>query len=131
MRLDKETGMVSLYAMNAAIASDGIPDIQTQAHDIARRQLQEWFVWMDRILDIHRSNFVFREPTAAELEQHKTMLKESIRTCLFLNALNADPDLTARLQVRIRQLQDAYDTFHDAGLSDEHAGKILDQVFPA
>jgi hypothetical protein len=35
--------------MTAAIASDEIPDIQTQAHDITRRQLQEWFVWMDRI----------------------------------------------------------------------------------
>ena len=121
--------------MNTAIADERIPDIQAQAHDITRRQLQEWFVWMDRILDIHRSNFIFREPTAAELEQHKTMLKECIRTCLLLNALNADPDfnepdLTARLQVRIRQLQDAYDTFHDATLSDEQAGKILMQVIP-
>ncbi|HUZ06627.1 MAG TPA: hypothetical protein VMV89_03990, partial [Candidatus Paceibacterota bacterium] len=35
--------------MNTVIASDGIPDIQAQAHDITRRQLQEWFVWMDRI----------------------------------------------------------------------------------
>lgn len=127
--------MVFLYAMNTAIADERIPDIQAQAHDITRRQLQEWFVWMDRILDIHRSNFIFREPTAPELAEHKTALKESIRTCLFLNALIADPDfnepdLTARLQVRIRQLQDAYDTFHDATLTDEQAGKILKEVFP-
>jgi len=79
--------------------------------------------------------FHLREPTAPELAEHKTALKESIRTCLFLNALIADPDfnepdLTARLQVRIRQLQDAYDTFHDATLTDEQAGKILKEVFP-
>ncbi len=127
--------MVFLYAMNTAIADERIPDIQTQPRAMIRRQMLEWFEWMDRILDIHRSNFVFREPTPAELEQHKTALKTAIRYCLFINALTADPDsyqpdLTARLQVRIRQLQDAYDTFHDTTLSDEQAGKILKEVFP-
>ena len=127
--------MVFLYAMNTAIAGERIPDIQTQAHDITRRQLQEWFVWMDRILDIHRSNFLFREPTPAELEEHKTALKAAIRASHLIYALNADPDfnepeLAAHLQVRIRQLQDAYDTFHDATLTDEQAGEFLKQVFP-
>ena len=127
--------MKSAVPMNAAIADERIPDIQTQPRAMIRRQMQEWFEWMDHILDVHRSNFVFREPTLAELEQHKTALKTAIRYCLFINALTADPDsyqpdLTARLQVRIRQLQDAYDTFHDATLSDEQAGKILKQVFP-
>lgn len=121
--------------MNAVTASDEIPDIQTQAHEITRRQLQEWFAWMDRILDIHRRNFIFRAPTSAELEEHKTALKAAIRTSHFINALIADPDfnapdLTARLQIRIRQLQDAYDTFHDATLSDAQAGEFLKQVFP-
>ena len=60
---------------------------------------------------------------------------EGIRTCLVFNAVIADPDfnepgLAARLQIRIRQLRDAYDTFHDAMLSDEQAGKILKEVFP-
>ena len=135
MKLDKAVRMVFLDAMSTAIASDEIPDIQTQAHDITRRQLQEWFVWMDRILDLHRSNFIFREPTAAALAQHKTGLKAAIRTCHLINALIAapdfnEPDLTARLQVRIRQLQDAYDTYHDATLSDAQAGEFLKQVFP-
>ena len=135
MRLDKFDKMVFLYAMTAAIASDEIPDIQTQAHEITRRQLQEWFVWMDRILNVHRSNFIFRAPTAAALAEHKTALKAAIRTSHLINALIADPDfnepdLTARLQVRIRQLQDAYDTFHGATLSDSQAGEFLKQVFP-
>jgi hypothetical protein len=90
---------------------------------------------MDRILDIHRSNCIFREPTAEELEEHKTMFKAAIRASYLINALIADPDfndpdLTARLQVRIRQLQDAYDTFHDASFSDAQAGEFLKQVFP-
>jgi hypothetical protein len=100
-----------------------------------RRQMQEWFEWMDHVLDVHRSNFVFRHPTRTQLEEHKRLLAESIRTCLFFNALIAapdfnEPDLSTRLHVRIRQLQDAYDTFHDPTLSDQQAGKILEQVFP-
>jgi hypothetical protein len=127
--------MVFLYAMNTAIAGERIPDLQTQPRAMIRRQVQEWFEWMDHILDVHRSHFVFRAPAPTQLQAHKQILMEGIRTCLFFNALIADPDfneqeLAARLQVRIRQLQDAYDTFHDAGLSDEQAGKILKQVFP-
>jgi hypothetical protein len=38
--------------------------------------------------------------------------------------------LAARLQIRLRQLRDAYETFHDTTLSDEQAGKILKEVFP-
>jgi hypothetical protein len=127
--------MVFLHLMSTVVASEGISEIQMRPRTMIRRQVQEWFDWMDHILDVHRSNFVFREPTPIQLEEHKIILKESIRTCLFFNAIIADPDfnepeLAARLHVRIRQLQDAYDTFHDATLLDEQAGKILKEVFP-
>jgi hypothetical protein len=133
--LDKNAKMVFLYAMNTATASEKIPDIQAQPRAIIRRQVQEWFEWMDHILDVHRSHFVFREPAPTQLQEHKRILMEGIRTCLVFNAVIADPDfnepeLTARLQIRIRQLQDAYETFHDPTLSDEQAGKILKEVFP-
>jgi hypothetical protein len=135
MRLDNSVKIEFHNSMNAAIASDGIPGVQTQARDITRHQLREWFDWMYGLMDIHRSNFIFRQPTPVELEDHKTAFKAAIRTCHLINALIADPDfnlpdLTARLQVRIRQLQEAYDTFHDATLSDEQAGLVLKQVFP-
>jgi hypothetical protein len=126
---------MALYSMSAAIANSGHLDIQAEALEITRRQIQEWFQWMDSILDIHRSNFVFREATPAELEQHKTAVKLSIRTCLMIQHLIADPDfnepdLVHRLQVRIQQLRDAYNTFHDPELSDEEAERVLKQVFP-
>lgn len=90
---------------------------------------------MDRVLDIHRSNFVFREATPAEMQEHKTVLKESIRTCHSIYPRIADPDfnepdLVSRLQIRIRQLEDAYNTFHDTELSEEKAGQVLNYVFP-
>jgi hypothetical protein len=111
------------------------PGIQIQGHDITKRQIQQWFDWMDRLLSIHRSQFVFREATPAQLEDHKTVFKEAIRYGLTINPLIADPDfnepdLVSRLQVRIRQLQDAYDTFHDANLSNEQADDVLKRIFP-
>src|ERR1035438_1716767 len=119
--------------MKAAIANSIIPDIQEQAREMTKRHLLQWFDWMDRTLDMHRSNFVFREPTPKELDEHKIALKRSIRYCNFINALIADPDfndpdLTSRLQIRIRQMEDAYNTFHDSELSDEKAEQILSQV---
>ena len=122
--------------MNAVLTTGfKIPDIQSQALDMTRRQVEEWFRWIDRILDIHRSNFVFRDATPKDLEEHRQVLKLSIRCSHLINALIADPDfnapdLVSRLQIRIRQLQDAYDTFHDTTLSNDEAEKILKQVFP-
>ena len=135
MALEKLRWKASLYPMKARVAHERVLDIQSEGREIARRQLQDWFDWMDRILDIHRSNFVFRQATPKELEEHGLALKAAIRTSHLIHALVADPDfndsnLTSRLQVRIRQLQDAYDTFHDAAPSDDEGGKILKEVFP-
>src|SRR5690349_14373145 len=89
-------------------------DLTAQAREINKQQMHQWFEWMDRLLDIHRSNFVFRVPASEELEEHKFVIKSAIQKCLFINALISDPDfndpdLVSRLQVRVRQLQDAYD----------------------
>jgi hypothetical protein len=121
--------------MNAAIANETISDLGLQARELTKLQMQQWFDWIDRILDIHRSNFVFREATPTELQEHKTGLKLAIRTCLWINALVADPDfnepdLVSRLQIRIQQLDDAYNTFHDPAFSDQEADRILQHVFP-
>ena len=121
--------------MNAAISDSQPPDIQAQARDLTKRQIEQWFDWMDGMLEIHRRNFVFREPTPGQLEEHKTGLKLAIRHCLLINTLIADPDFNepekvSRLHVRFRQLQDAYDTFHDPTLSDRQAEEVLKQIFP-
>jgi hypothetical protein len=121
--------------MNAAITDSRVPEIQVQARDLTIRQMEQWFDWMDAMLEVHRSMFVFREPAPAQLKEHKSGLKLAIRYCLFLNTLIADPDfnepeLVSRLQVRARQLQDAYDTFHDPALTDAQAEEVLKQVFP-
>ena len=117
------------------MANARMPDIRNEAHEMFKRQLQEWFSLIDRILDVHRANFVFRKATPKELDQHKMALRESIREARFMLALIADPDfneadLVSRLQVRIQQLQDAYNTFHDTTISDDRAEQMLRQVFP-
>ena len=133
--VDKGAQRVFACCMNAALSNGTIAAIRTEPREIIRQQIQTWFEWMDRMLDIHRSNFVFREATGPALEEHKAGLKLAIRFNNLINVLLSDPDfkepdLVSGLKVRAQQLQDAYDTFHDAGLSDEKAAQILRQVFP-
>jgi hypothetical protein len=121
--------------INGSIGQGGVPDIQARIHELTVRQTEQWFEWMDGLLEVHRSMFVFREPTPAQLEEHKAGVKLAIEYCLFFRDLIADPefnepDLVSRLQVRIRQLQDAYDTFHDPKFSDAQAEEVLKRVFP-
>jgi hypothetical protein len=121
--------------MNAVMLDGGVPDIQAQTRDLTIRQMEQWFDWMDGLLEVHRSCFILGEPTPAQLKEHKAALKLAIRYCLLINTLIADPDfhepqLASRVQVRNRQLQDAYDTFHDTALSDAQAEEFLKQVFP-
>jgi hypothetical protein len=117
------------------ISENRVPEIQGEAQDSSKPQTEQWFDWMDRILAVHRSRYVLREPTPAQLAEHKTALELALEYCRFINTLIDDPgfhepDLVSRLQVRIRQLQDAYDTFHNPTLSDEQAEELLKQVFP-
>jgi hypothetical protein len=110
-------------------------DIQSRIHEMTVRQAEQWFEWMDGLLEVHRSMFVFRQATAAQLEEHKMGVKLAIEYSRCIKDLIADPefnepDLVSRLQVRIQQLQDAYDTFHDPQFSDAEAEELLKQVFP-
>ena len=125
---------MSLYDMSPTAVANLLPDVKTEARAITRRQIEEWFKLCDRILDVHRNNFVFREPTARGLAEHGAAFKFAIRTSLLINALIADPDfneaeLASRLRIRIQQLEDAYNTFHDT-LSEEQAEAFLKETFP-
>ncbi len=115
--------------------ASSVPDIQGEVRETTRHQVLQWFEICDRILDVHRSNFVFREATPADLEEHKLAVKLTLRTCRSIHLLIADPafdepDLVSRLRVRIQQLEDAYNTLHDRTLSDEKAEQGLRGVFP-
>jgi len=111
------------------------PNTRALGHDFAKKHIQNWCAWMDQLLSLHRSYFVYRQATPAQLKDHKTALMEALRYGLAINTVIAEPDynepdLTERLQVRIRQLQDAHDTFDDATLSDKQAEEVLQRVFP-
>lgn len=133
--LDRRFQRVSLYIMNATSADESIPDIGTQANELTKQYLHEWFDLIDRLLDVHRSNFVMREATPQEIEKHKSVLKLAIRNCHLINALTADPDfdqpdLVSRLQIRIRQLGYAYSLVDHSKLSEEEVEQLLQRVFP-
>ncbi len=64
--LGKTIGQVSPYHMNVAVANGRVRDAQAEAREIVKDQLRVWFDWIDRMLDIHRANFVFREAFGGE-----------------------------------------------------------------
>jgi hypothetical protein len=92
MELAKGIEKVFLCGMSAAVceqpASDPLSGIQAQGHELTIRQILQWFDWMDRILSVHRAQFLLREAAATQLESHKVALREAIRYCL----VNQHPD---------------------------------------
>lgn len=110
-------------------------DIQGRTREFVRRQTLEMCRLCDEMLDVHRSNFVYREPSPKELREHHTNLKWAIRFCRIMHTQLSDPDfddreLAAEIEIRIRQMQDAWDTFHDPQLSAADAERVLAEVFP-
>ncbi len=116
-------------------------DLRKEVHEGAERvrkriqeTFEEWFSICDHILDVHRTRYLFRVPNAHELEEHKIAVGESIETCSAMAAQldtrsPVERELLGRLQIRIRQLKDAYETFHDPHFTDEDADRILKRVF--
>lgn len=121
--------------MSTAVESGNFADIRAKVHETTRNQVQQWFDLCDWVLDIHRDRFVRREPSAEELEQHRQGVGECINGCHALTAVLEgdsieDRRLASGLRIRLKQLEDAYNTFHDSDLSDEEANQILERVFP-
>lgn len=91
---------------------------------------------MDHVLEAHRLLYVYRNAGAyVGLSHHEKGFKMALRYSHFAYAVISDPDfnepvLLRRLKVRIQKLQDAYDTFHDAEVTDQKADRILAEVFP-
>ena len=120
--------------MNAAATESTLQIEPEMIHQIVRGQLETWFGCVDRMLDAHRSAFVFREASAGQLSEHRRAFERAIRYSLLMSALIEGPDfddpkLAARLRVRIQQLKDAYATFHDPDISDGKAEEILRRAF--
>lgn len=109
---------------------EAVLDLRTEVHEGAKRirkkirdSFEEWFRVCDHILDVYRARFLMREPTAGELEEHRVAVGECIATCEGMAAQldggsDEERELLSRLEVRIRQLKDAYDTFHDPAFSE-------------
>jgi len=122
----------TMNATKAAIA--GEVDQGFEAQD-AHVGLIEWFKACDGILDLHRRDFVFQEAAAKARALHKAKLSWFIRLSRAMSVPISDPefgdsDLADRLQIRIRQLELAYDLVDDSKLSEDEAEKLLQEVFP-
>src|SRR5688572_30771840 len=118
-----------MSALGTSTAADLRAEVQEGTKRVRvriRETLEDWFHVCDHILDIHRTRFLVREPSADELEEHRVAVGECIETCRLMAAQLTDRsaderDFLSRLNIRTRQLQDAYDTFHDRTFSDRDA----------
>ena len=75
-----------------------------------------------------------RQPSDSELDQHRGRMKMFLRMTRLLHAEVADPEfpdrsLAAALAIRLRQMEDLWETIHQP-MPDDEADKLLRAVFP-
>jgi hypothetical protein len=103
-------------------ATDSIPAHERMAHFNAAL----WIEKADTFLNVHRSRFIYQEPTVSELELHRAALEMAIQTGNFLFSLFGDPGISLRLKL----LEDAYALFHDPDFSEPEAEHLREELFP-
>src|SRR5688500_9581286 len=67
-----------IFCEMSAMGTPTVPDLRAEVLEGTKRvririreTLEEWFGVCDHILDVHRTRFLMREPTARKLEEHK------------------------------------------------------------
>jgi len=75
-----------------------------------------------------------RQPTAAELERHRSEMKLLLRITRLMHAEIADPDFPDRslaneVAIRLRQMVDLWEMIHNP-MPDAEADQLLREVFP-
>lgn len=104
--------------------------------EAAGHQIEHWLDFCDNVLDWNRDQMLCGDPDQAMLEEHRQTLKWIIRFTRMMHAEVSDLDfpsreMARRLAVRLRQLEDAWGTFHDPSVSPAEANSILADVFPS
>ena len=102
--------------------------------EAGEQQIEHWLSFCDKVLDWNRDHFLLSDASPAMLEEHRRTLKWVIRFTRMMHAEVSDIDfpsreLAQRLAIRLRQLEDAWGTFHDHSLSPAEADRILADVF--
>ena len=123
------TTMANAIPSNPAVASP------RAIREAARRHIERWLQFCDDVLDWNRDQMLLGNPAPAVVEEHRDTLKWVIRFTRMMHAEASDLDfppreLAQRLAIRLRQLEDAWGTFHDHSLSPAEADRILADVFP-
>jgi hypothetical protein len=126
--------LIAIHMISAtATTSEAISSREIE--QAACAQVERWLNFCDDVLDWHRERMLLGDPDSATMEEHGRTLKWVIRFTRMMHAEAADLDfppraLAQRVAIRLRQLEDAWGTFHDSTLSPAEADRILAQVFP-
>jgi len=75
-----------------------------------------------------------RQPSRSELAENRRRMKLFLRMTRLLHTEVADPDFPDRsladeLAIRLRQMEDLWETIHNP-MPDDEADKILSEAFP-
>jgi hypothetical protein len=102
--------------------------------DWARQHTQQWCVMCDEFKELTRRTMLARQPSDAELEQHRRGMKIFLRMTRLLHTEVADPDfpdrsLAAELAIRLRQLEVLWEILYNP-MAEEQANKLLQEAFP-
>jgi hypothetical protein len=85
-----------------------------------------WMKRVDVLLELHRTQFLPRQPAEAELRLHKAALEIALQSGELLNGGVENAEISLRLGL----LTDAYTLFHDDSFSAQNAERTLTEVFP-
>jgi hypothetical protein len=119
--------------MKAAGISYAIPD-GSASHSAARNMVESWAEAVDGFRQWQRKEIIEKEPSAAQLAEHRRALTWMLRWTRAVQMLVADPEFPARefgpeVAGRLLQLEESWGLIHDP-MTDAEADAILHDAFP-
>lgn len=112
----------------------GTADLLEGMEDEARQHTRRWCEMCDELKEVTRQTMLARQPSDAELEQHRRGMKMFLRMTRLLHAEVADPDFSDRsladdLAIRLRQMEDLWEMIHNP-MPEAEADELLHKAFP-
>jgi hypothetical protein len=126
-------GMVFLVD-TAALTAGALGADKPWVQSIAEKSIGEWMKACDAFLERDNKEFIQRQASEAELEQHLKDVNFMIRWSRYLEAWAGDPDflthhLVPEISGRVKKLELFKSIIHNP-MTDAEADAILAQAFP-
>jgi len=121
--------------MNSTVAIYGLKEeAGLPSHVAARKIVEAWAEAVDAFRKWQRNEILQKDPTHAQLAEHKKALTWILRWTRMMQSLVQDAEFPARefaaeVSGRLMQLEESYSLIHDP-LTDAEADSVLREAFP-